>query len=213
MKIAIIGASGKSGSLIMKEALDRGHTVTALVRNPSKVTEPDVNVVEKDIFDITTEDIKNFDVVVNAFNPPHGKEEQHIEAGRVLNNAFKGAPDTRLIIVGGAGTLYVDEDMQTQLIDTPDFPEIAMATASNMRIAFNELLNETGLTWTFVSPAGFFDPNGKRTGSYEKGKDHVILNSQGNSYISYADYAIAIVDNIENPEHINERFTVVGEAQ
>ncbi|WP_078578226.1 NAD(P)-dependent oxidoreductase [Salipaludibacillus agaradhaerens] len=213
MKIAIIGASGKSGSLIMKEALDRGHTVTALVRNPSKVTEPNVNVVEKDIFDITTEDIKNFDIVVNAFNPPHGKEEQHIEAGRVLNNAFKGAPDTRLIIVGGAGTLYVDEEKSTQLIDTPDFPEVAKPTASNMRIAFNELLNETGLTWTFVSPAGFFDPNGKRTGSYQTGKDHVILNSQGDSYISYADYAIAIVDEIEKPQHINERFTVVGEAQ
>ncbi|UTR13218.1 NAD(P)-dependent oxidoreductase [Salipaludibacillus sp. LMS25] len=213
MKIAIIGASGKSGKLILKEALDRGHDVTALVRNPSKVTEANITVIEKDVFDITAEDIKAYDVVINAFNPPQGKEEQHIEAGRVLNKALKDAPKTRLIIVGGAGTLYVDQEKTTQLLDTPDFPEIARPTASNMRIAFNELLNETGFTWTFLSPAGFFDPNGKRTGSYKSGKDHVILNSKGESYISYADYAIAIVDEIENPKYMNERFTVVGESE
>ena len=220
MKIGIIGASGKVGQLVLKEALDRGHQVTAIVRNVSKITNTEVEIIEKDIHDLTTTDIASFDVVVNAFGAPLGDSEGHINAGRHLIDILKGT-DTRAIIVGGAGSLYVDDagslyvdDAHTvQLIDTPEFPDIVKPTASGQGQNLEELRNSEGITWTFLSPAAEFDPEGVRTGHYQSGKDQLIVNSEGNSYISYADYAVALVDEIENPQHINERFTVVGEAK
>ena len=122
MKIGIIGATGKAGSLIVKEASERGHEVTAVVRNAAKLTE-EVAVLEKDVFDLKAEDIQAFDVVVNAFGAPAGQEHLHVDAGKVLIEAFKGAPDTRLIVVGGAGSLFVDEAKTVRLMDTPEFPK------------------------------------------------------------------------------------------
>ncbi|MDX8046411.1 NAD(P)-dependent oxidoreductase [Gracilibacillus sp. S3-1-1] len=212
MKIGIIGASGKSGKLITEEALSRGHEVTAIVRNPEKIVNKDVKVVKKDIFDIKTEDIKAFDVVVNAFNSPEGQEHLHVDSHRVLIDAFKGV-DTRLIVVGGAGSLYVDEEKTTHLYDTPDFPDFVYPLASNMGKALEELKQTDNVNWTHLSPAAMFDPEGKRTGSYKTGNETVINNNAGESYISYADYAISLVDEIENPQHVNERFTVVGEKE
>lgn len=212
MKIGIIGASGKVGQLVLKEALDRGHQVTAIVRNASKITNTEVEVIEKDIHDLTTKDIASFEVVVNAFGAPLGDSEGHINAGRHLIDILKGTY-TRAIIVGGAGSLYIDDAHTVQLIDTPEFPDIVKPTASGQGQNLKELRNSEGITWTFLSPAAEFDPEGVRTGHYQSGKDQLIVNSEGNSYISYADYAVALVDEIENPQHINERFTVVGEAK
>ncbi|MFP7494494.1 NAD(P)-dependent oxidoreductase [Terribacillus saccharophilus] len=211
MKIGVIAATGKAGSLITKEAVDRGHEVTAIVRNPAKLEEKSIQVIEKDIFDIKTEDIQNFDVLVNAFNAPSGQEEQHITVGRILIQALKDAPSTRLFVVGGAATLFTDNDKTTRLLDTPDFPEGAFPTASNMAEHLKELESSEGIEWTFLSPAVFFDPTGKRTGSYQAGGDVMMVNKQGESYISYSDYAIAVLDEIEKPVHPNERFSVVGE--
>lgn len=213
MKIGIIGASGKAGSLIWKEAVSRGHEVTAIVRDAAKVKSLNVAALEKNIFDLKTEDIKNFDIIVNAFNAPFGEEHLHVEAGRVLIEALKGAPQTRLIVVGGAGSLFVDETKTVRKFETPEFPEAYFATAKNMGENLAELQKTSGVQWTYISPAGFFDAEGKRTGSYQKGKDQLILNSKGQSYISYADYAIAVLDEIDSPQHVNERFTVVGEAE
>ncbi|CRK82124.1 NAD(P)-dependent oxidoreductase [Neobacillus massiliamazoniensis] len=213
MKIGIIGASGKSGKLILKEAVERGHEVTAIVRDAAKVQNQQVAVMEKNIFDLVAEDIKGFDVVVNAFNAAPGQEHQHVEAGKVLIDVLKGAPSTRLIVVGGAGSLFVDEEKTLRVFDTPNFPEAYLATAKNMGKNLEELQNTTGIKWTYISPAGFFNPEGKRTGSYQTGKDNLMLNAKGESYISYADYAIAVIDEIENPQHVNERFTVVAEAE
>lgn len=213
MKIGIIGASGKAGSLILKEAVSRGHEVTAIVRDAAKVKSLNVAVLEKNIFDLKTEDIKHFDIIVNSFNAPFGEEHLHVEAGRVLIKALKGAPQTRLIVVGGAGSLFVDETNTVRKFETPEFPEAYFATAKNMGENLAELQNTSGVQWTYISPAVFFDAEGKRTGSYQKGKDQLIFNSKGQSYISYADYAIAVLDEIDNPQHINERFTVVGEAE
>ncbi len=213
MKIGIIGATGKAGSLIVKEASDRGHEVTAIVRNAAKLTEEKVAVLEKDIFDLKAEDLQVFDVVVNAFGAPAGQENLHVDAGRVLIEAVKGAPDTRLIVVGGAGSLFVDEAKTVRLIETPEFPKEYFPTASNQGKNLEDLQNTSGIKWTFISPAAFFNPEGKRTGSYQKGKDNLIVNSKGDSYVSYADYAIAVLDEIENPQHINERFTLVSEAE
>ncbi|MFB1100291.1 MULTISPECIES: NAD(P)-dependent oxidoreductase [Terribacillus] len=212
MKIGIIGATGKAGSLITKEAMDRGHEVTAIVRSAAKVKQ-NINILEKGIFDIQTSDIKDFDVIVNAFNTAPGQEKQHIEAGRILIEALKNAPSTRLLVVGGAGSLFVDEQKTTRVSETPDFPAAFLPTATNMGENLKELESSEGIQWTYISPGGFFDADGKRTGSYQTGGEVMILNKQGNSYISYADYAIAVLDEIEKPAHLNERFSVVGEKE
>lgn len=212
MKIAIIGASGKAGSLILKEAVSRGHEVTAIVRDASKLKDKNVTAIEKSIFDLTAEDVKKFDIVVNAFGAPLGEEQAHVDAGHALIEALKGTR-TRAIIVGGAGSLYVDENKTVTVMETPDFPEIFLPTAKGQGRNLRELQETSTITWTFISPSALFDADGKRTGSYQSGKDHLLVNSNGESYISYADFAIAVLDEIENPQHINERFTVVGEAE
>ncbi|MFB5763647.1 NAD(P)-dependent oxidoreductase [Paenibacillus medicaginis] len=211
MKIAVIGASGKAGSLIIKEAADRGHEVTAIVRDASKVS--NTSVLEKDVFSLTADDLKTFDVVINAFGAPPGQEHLHVEAGRALINALKGTPQTRLIVVGGAGSLYVDEAKSVRLMDTPDFPKQFLPTASNQGQNLQDLQSSSGIQWTFVSPAAFFDAQGARTGAYQTGKDNLFFNAQGDSYISYADFAIAVVDEAEQANHVNERFAVVGEKK
>ncbi|RAR40688.1 NAD(P)-dependent oxidoreductase [Paenibacillus sp. MDMC362] len=212
MRIAIIGASGKAGSFIMEEAVNRGHEVTAIVRDTSKLKDKSVSVIEKNIFDLTSDDVKNFDVVVNAFGAPLGEEQAHVDAGHALIEAIKGT-NTRAIIVGGAGSLYVDENKTITVMETPDFPDIFIPTAKGQGRNLQELEETSNIAWTFISPSAMFDAEGKRTGSYKSGKDHLLVNSKGESYISYADYAIAVVDEIENPQHINGRFTVVGEAE
>ncbi|WP_144531798.1 NAD(P)-dependent oxidoreductase [Bacillus pumilus] len=213
MKIGIIGATGKAGQEIVKETQSRGHEVTAIVRDAQKVTDSSVAVIEKDVFHLQAEDIKGFDVIVNAFGAPAGKEHLHVEAGKKLIDILKEVPDTRLIVVGGAGSLFVDEAKTTRLVDTPEFPKEYIATASQQGENLKDLQQTEGLKWTFLSPAAFFDPAGKRTGSYVKGKDQLIVNSKGDSYVSYADYAIALVDEIEQAAHVGERFTVVSDAE
>ncbi|MED4001062.1 NAD(P)-dependent oxidoreductase [Priestia aryabhattai] len=208
MKVGVIGATGKAGQLIMEEAKQRGHEVTAIVRNASKLKNQ-TNVVEKDIFSITSKDIEQFDAVVDAFNAPPGSEQMHVESIQSLIKAFQGV-QTRLAVVGGAGSLFVDEEKTMPLMSTEGFPAAYYPTASNMGKGLKELEKST-IDWTYLSPAAFFDPEGARTGAYQLGKDHVITNSQNESYISYADYAIALIDELENKNYVNERFAVVGE--
>lgn len=209
MKIGIVGASGKAGRLILKEALDRGHEVTAIVRDRSKVT-AEVPVIKKDIHDLTREDIQHFDVLVNAFGAPLGNSQGHIDAGRALIKLVEGT-DIRLIVLGGAGSLYTDDSKTVKVVDAPDFPDVIKPTASGQAQNLDELRQTTDVNWTFLSPAGFFDSEGGRTGSYQLGQDVLLTNSNGESYISYADLAIAMVDEIENAAHLKQRFTVVGE--
>jgi putative NADH-flavin reductase len=212
MKIGIIGATGKAGNLILKEAVERGHQVTAIVRDAAKLTDKNVEVLEKSIFDLKSDDVKQFDVVVNAFGAPLGEEQAHVDAGHALIEALKDT-DTRAIIVGGAGSLYVDENKTVRVVETPDFPDMFKPTATGQGRNLQELQGTTDISWTFISPSALFNPEGKRTGSYQAGKDNLLVNSKGESYISYADYAIAVLDEIETPKHKNERFTVVSEAE
>ncbi|MDG0060710.1 NAD(P)-dependent oxidoreductase [Priestia sp. P5] len=208
MKIGVIGATGKAGQLIMEEAKQRGHEVTAIVRNASKLKNQ-TNVMEKDIFAITSKDIEQFDAVVDAFNAPPGSEQLHVESIQSLIKVFQGV-QTRLAVVGGAGSLFVDAEKTTPLMSTEGFPAAYYPTASNMGKGLKELEKST-INWTYLSPSAFFDAEGARTGAYQLGKDHVITNSQNESYISYADYAIALIDELENKKHVNKRFAVVGE--
>ncbi len=214
MKIGIIGATGKAGSLIMKEAKSRGHEVTAIVRDMEKIPAGEnAAVLEKDIFDLESSDLRQFDIIVNAFGVPPEKAEQHVEAGRNLIEALKETQDTRLLVVGGAGSLFVDEAKTTRLNETPEFPEAFKAIALNQSQNLADLEQSVGIQWTFLSPAAFFDADGKRTGKYQVGEDAFLVNKKGKSYISYEDYAIAMVDEIENGHHINKRFTVVAESE
>ncbi|EON72724.1 NAD(P)-dependent oxidoreductase [Lysinibacillus sphaericus] len=207
MKIAVIGATGKAGQKIVEEALQRGHDVTAIVRSASKVT-ADIAVIEKEVFELSQEDVKGFDVVVNAFGAPFGQEDLHVKVGRHLIAIFTGIA-TKLVVVGGAGSLFVDPEKTVRVMDTPDFPEMFLATAKNQGENLKDL-QASKITWTFLSPSAFFDPQGPRTGSYTVGIDHLLVNAAGESYVSYSDYAIALVDEIESPQHVNSRFTVTS---
>jgi len=210
MNIAVIGASGKAGNLILNEAIRRGHQVTAIVRDTAKLTDENVPVLEKDIFELKQEDLKSFDVVINAFGAPLGEEDAHVNAGNKLIEILKGT-NTRLIVVGGAGSLFTDDSRTVRVIDTPDFPDVIKPTASGQSRNLEELQKTSDLTWTFISPSAIFDADGELTGSYRVGDDVLLVNAKGESYISYADYAIAVVDEVENAKHINKRFTVVEE--
>lgn len=210
-KIGVIGATGQAGSRIAQEAKTRGHEVVAIVRNTSKLTDPSLNVIEKDIFELTSEDIKGFDVIVNAFGAPFGEEHLHVDAGNKLIDLLKATPNTRLIVVGGAGSLFVDEEKQLRVVDTPNFPDLFKPTASNQLKNLLVLQDTKDITWTFMSPSANFAV-GERTGSYQKGLDHLLVNSKGESYVSYEDFAVAVIDEIEQPQHLNQRFTVVSES-
>nr|WP_278431085.1 NAD(P)-dependent oxidoreductase [Brevibacillus laterosporus] len=210
MKVAIIGATGRAGKLIMQEAVQRGHEVTAIVRDASKLDQNQkVAVLQKDVFDLTTQDLNKFDVVVNSFGAKPGEEHLHVDAGNVLIEALKNAPQTKLFVVGGAGSLFVDEAKTVRLYETPEFPKEYLATATNQGKNL-EILKQSNLPqWTFLSPSAMFEP-GERTGRYQKGEENLLVNAKGESSISMEDYAIAVLDELENPHFVNKRFTVAS---
>ncbi len=207
MKVAIIAASGKAGKQILEEAVRRGVEVTAIVRHKEKISNPNIRVLEKDLFDLTFEDIQDQDVVVDAFNAPFGQEELHETSLNYLTSLLKGKPN-RLLVVGGAGSLYVDETEKLRLMDTPDFPVAFLPTASHMGKAFDALKQESEVNWTYMSPSAFFNPDGEGTGNYIIGENKLLVDKAGQSEVSYANFAKAMLDEIEEPKHLKERITV-----
>lgn len=209
MKIAVICANGKAGKLIVKEAVDRNLDVTAVVRGENKSEAK--NVLKKDLFDLTAEDLKGFDVVVDAFGawtpdtlPQHSTSLEH------LCDILSGT-DTRLLIVGGAGSLYVNKEHTACVADGADFPPQFLPLAKAQGKALEELRKRNDVQWTFISPAGDFQAEGARTGKYILGGEELVLNSKGESVISYADYAIAMIDEATEGNHIQQRISVVAE--
>ncbi|MBR2520735.1 MAG: NAD(P)H-binding protein, partial [Oscillospiraceae bacterium] len=208
MKIAVIGAAGKAGKMIFKEAQDRGHDVTAIVRPGSeKKLCSCCSRIVKDLFELSADDLKDFDAVVNAFGSDPGYEYKHIDAAKHLINVFKSLPDVRLLVVGGAGSLQKACCSDHYVIE--DIPPMFRSIPVNQKIALEEYKN-SDINWTFFSPAATFDFDGYRTGEYVLGGDTQIFNKVGASYISYADYAVAMVDEIENNAHPRQRFTAVS---
>lgn len=208
MKIAVICANGKEGRLIVEEAVARGADVTAVVRGENRSAAE--KVIRKDLFDLTAGDLEGFDVVIDAFGawtpetlPQHGTSLKH------LCNLLSGR-ETRLLVVGGAGSLYVNPGHTMQVMDGADFPEIFKPLASSMGKALDELRTRTEVKWTYLSPAGDFQADGERTGKYILGGEELTLNAKGESVISYADYAIAMVDEALNGNHIQQRISVVA---
>lgn len=207
MKIAVICANGKAGRLIVKEAMDRNLDVTAVVRGENKSAAG--KVIEKDLFDLTAADLKGFDAVVDAFGAWTPETlEQHSTTLKHLCDTLSGT-DTRLLVVGGAGSLYVNPEHTATVSDGPDFPEMFKPLAAAMAKALGELRQRKDVKWTYISPAGDFQAEGERTGEYILGGEELTLNSKGESVISYADYAIAMVDEIVGRSHIQERISVV----
>ena len=207
MKMAVVCANGKAGKWIVKEAVERGLDVTAIVRGENRSAAK--NALVKDLFDLTNADLKGFDVVVDAFGawtpetlPLHSASLKH------LCDILSGT-DTRLLVVGGAGSLYVNPEHSTQVMDGPDFPEVFKPLATNMGKALDELRGRDDVKWTYISPAGDFQAEGERTGKYIQAGEELTLNGRGESIISYADYAIAMVDEAVDGNHIRQRISVV----
>ena len=209
MKIAVVCANSKAGKLIVQEAVDRGLDVTAVVRGQNQTAA--AKAIQKDLFDLSAGDLAGFDVVIDAFGA--WTEEtlpQHSTSLKHLCDILSGT-DTRLLVVGGAGSLYVNPEHTACVADGPDFPLQFLPLARAQGKALTELRERNDVNWTFVSPAGDFQADGARTGKYILGGEELTLNSKGESVISYADYAIAMVDEAVGGGHIRQRISVVAE--
>ncbi|MFG0379451.1 NAD(P)-dependent oxidoreductase [Pseudomonas sp. zbq_18] len=211
MKIALIGATGFVGSALLEEALNRGHQVTALVRHPEKLPAHErLSALRADVRDVAalTEQLRGHDAVLSAFNPGWEQadiREQFIAGSQAIVAASKAAGVKRLLVVGGAGSLYVAPGLQ--LIDTPDFPAEYKEGAEGARQALNQLRDEQELEWTFLSPAALLQP-GPRTGQFRLGGEQLLMNGNAPGHISVADLAVALLDETEQPQHIRQRFTL-----
>lgn len=211
MKIAVVSASGRIGSRIVSEALNRDHDVTAIVRHPEKVTTQHENltVVKGDALDASSlvEAIRGYDAVISAYSPgftPTDDQSLFSVAAKNLIEAVKQAGAARLILVGGAGSLEVAPGLR--LMDTPEFPDFVRPHSSASADAW-ALLQASDIDWTYFSPAISIEP-GVRTGTYRIGKDNPIFDAEGKSEISMEDYSAALIDEVEKPQFSRQRFTV-----
>jgi putative NADH-flavin reductase len=210
MKIAVFGAGGRIGSRIVTEALNRGHDVTAAVRHPEDYTvvHDHLKVAKTDLFDWQDVATGAFDqdAVVSAYSNTNGSPASTItEVATPLIMGLKQVHIKRLIIVGGAGSLEVSPGVQ--LVDTPDFPAEYKPTALAHREALKIYEKEQDLEWTVISPSAEIAP-GVRTGKFRTGTNQLLTDAKGRSHISMEDYAVAVIDEIENPLHVREVMTV-----
>ncbi|MBF0972385.1 MAG: NAD(P)H-binding protein [Actinomyces graevenitzii] len=205
--IAVVAANGHSGQLIVKEALERGHDVTVFVRSKNRT--PAKKAVIKDIMELTAQDLEGFDAVVDAFGAwPPETLPQHSTTLAHLSDILSGS-DTRLLVVGGAGSLYLNPEHSLTVAQAPDFPEAFKPLALAMAAALAELRKRDDVRWTYISPACDFQAEGERTGEYILGGEELTVNERGESIISYADFAVAMLDEIESGNHVGQRISVV----
>ncbi|MDY0744722.1 NAD(P)-dependent oxidoreductase [Paucibacter sp. R3-3] len=211
MKIALIGPTGFVGSAVLQELLARGHQVVALARDPAKLApQTGLTVVKADAMDAgqVASDVKGVDAVVSAYNPGWSDPAIHdnfLKGTQAIVDGVKAAGVARLLVVGGAGSLYAAPGVQ--LVDTPEFPAEWKQGALAAREALNRIRLENTLDWTFLSPAVFLKP-GERRGSYRTELDVPVMGANGPAEVSVADLAVAITDELEKPQHIRRRFTV-----
>lgn len=210
MNIAIIGASGYVGSALLNEALARGHQVTALVSNPDKLpARKGMTAVKVDALnpDALGTALHGHEAVISAFSG-HAQTDvfdYYLKGFRSIVTATQQAAVPRLLMVGGAGSLLVAPGVQ--LVDTPQFPAQWKATAEGARQALRLLQDEARLDWTMLSPSAHLEP-GERTAKFRLGADQLLADAKGESRISLADYAVAMIDELERPAHHRQRFTV-----
>lgn len=212
MKIAIFGAGGTIGQRILNEALNRGHQVTAIIRNPSSFNRSDKNllVAQGDVLDSASvaKSVAGHDVVIGSVGPnsPDGNTEIVVDAAHSLLNGASRSGIKRLIFVGGAGSLEVAPGLQ--LVDSPSFPAAFKKIALAHRDALDVFrATDKDINWLNISPAALIAP-GERTGKFRIGKDNLIVDEKGESRISAEDYAVALIDEVENSHYKRERITV-----
>ncbi len=211
--VVLIGASGFVGTAILEELLNRGYCVTAVVRNPEKVTIRNANlsVVKADVSDVNTlaAVCKGKDAVISAYNPGWANPDIYEETLKnypLILEAVRKSGVKRLLCVGGAGTLFCAPGIR--VVDSGAIPAEIMGGAKSLgEFYLNTLCNEKEIDWVFFSPAGSLEP-GKRTGKFRLGKDDLIVDETGKSHISVGDYALAMVDELEQANHHRERFTI-----
>ncbi len=207
----MIGATGFVGSAILKEALDRGHEVTAIVRDPEKLhPHRKLHPLKADIYDAdeVARAVAGHDAVISAFNPGWSNPDiynQQVKGTQAIITGVKKTRIKRLLFVGGAGSLEVKPGVQS--VDLPGFPAEYKQGALATREALNLLRRESALDWSFLSPSADLSP-GQRTGKFRLGKDQLLKDANGQSHISTQDYAVAMIDEVERPAHIRQRFTV-----
>lgn len=211
--VLLIGATGFVGSAVLNELVSRGHKVTAVARNVEKVAKSElVDVVKEDVanVDAIAKLAESKDAIISAYNP--GWTNPDIATlisenyPKILSAAKKSGVE-RLLIVGGAGTLFCAPGLR--VVDSGAIPEEIMGGVRPLGDFYlNTLMNENDIDWVFFSPAGVFDQQGKKTGNYRLGKDDLIVDAEGNSHISVQDYADAMVNELEKPAHHKERFTI-----
>jgi len=212
MKIAVIGATGFVGAAVVAEALSRGHPVGAIARHPEKLADaPGLTKIAGDILDPgrVAALVKGYDYVVSAYNPGWTNPDIYNEYKRGTEAILAGVKQAGLplLIVGGAGSLEVAPGVQA--VDLPEFPEAWRAGARAARDALNEIRQQTGLDWTFLSPASILEHDTPRTGHYRLGRDNPVVDpATGTSHISVGDLAVAILDEAETRQHNRVRFTV-----
>ena len=211
MNIALIGGTGFVGNRILPELLHRGHTVSALARHPQKyVNQPGLRVIKADVLDAAqvTRGVAGHDAIISAFNPGWQEAQIHdlfLQGCEAIIAGARMAGVTRLLVVGGVGSLFTANGRQ--LVDDPTFPAEYRDGALASREVLNRLRHENELEWTFLSPPAWLEP-GQRRGTYRVGGEQVLLNGADFAGISLEDLAVAIVDEIEHPRHIRNRFTV-----
>ena len=210
MKIAIVAANGRVGSLVAKEAVSRGHEVTAVVREENKTVAQAALV--KDALALEQADLAGFDAVVDAVGGWTAETVGAIPAAaKHLADILAGTP-VRLLVVGGAGSLFVNPEHTLTVADSPDFPADWKPLAAAHADALANLRTRKDLKWTYISPAADFQADGPSTGAYDLNGEDFTPNAAGQSVLSYADFAIAMVDEIETAAHVGERISLVQKA-
>lgn len=204
MKVAVIGANGKQGSMIVEEAFRRGLDVTSIVRSEKK--SPTEKFLIRDVYDLTHDDVKNFDVLVDALGFFGDKVKEFVPSTKHLIDILENT-NTRLMVVGGAGSLYVNKEHTKRRFEQDDFPDFVKPLSEEMGKAL-DILRKSDIDWTYISPADDFDFEAAKTGSYVLAGEEMTFDENGKSKISYADYAIAMVDEIVNAKHKRERISV-----
>lgn len=212
MKIAVIGATGFVGKHIVNELTNRNHSVTGISRGTNPAVETNLTTVSADIFNIEqlTEILKGHDVVISAYNAGWSNPNlynEFLKGSKAIQEAVKLSGIKRYIVIGGAGSLFVAENLQA--VDTPDFPKEYYPGASAARDYLNILKDESELDWAFFSPAFEMNPGVKngRTGKFRLGKDNPVFDENNRSILSVEDLAFVIADEAENPIHHQTRFT------
>ena len=211
--VLLIGATGFVGSAVLNELVSRGHKVTAVARNVEKVAKSELlDVVKEDVanVDAIAKLAEGKDAIISAYNPGWTNPDIATlisENYPKILSAAKKSGVKRLLIVGGAGTLFCAPGLR--VVDSGVIPEEIMGGVRPLGDFYlNTLMNEKDIDWVFFSPAGVFDQQGKKTGNYRLGKDDLIVDAEGNSHISVQDYADAMVNELEKPAHHKERFTI-----